>query len=212
MKVYTAQLLRGAFDALMTTIRQEAAAGLHICTLSTASFTHFFRLATWFMQYCRYQEERRVSKRPTCVPKSHVECSVSAPLLLSCIDIPSGASALYVLHLSAYQKHTCGGHATVRSVRMQEGRRAGSNRAVADAVPEHVEHSVLGHGQHRAARLAPGHRHGRSPEGGRGLGPAGGLDQGAPVRTACHVRCAIVPAAKTHSGWQDVCVTARRGC
>ena len=60
--MYTSQLLRGAFDTLMTTVRDEAKAGLHIGSLTTGSFTHFFRLATWFMQYCRYQEEKRVGK------------------------------------------------------------------------------------------------------------------------------------------------------
>ena len=68
MKVYTSQLLRGAFDTLMTVVREEASAGLHICSLSTSAFVHFFQLATWFMQYCRYQEEARVSASTKCVP------------------------------------------------------------------------------------------------------------------------------------------------
>ena len=76
LKVYTAQLLRGAFDTLMTVVREEAVAGLHICSLLPETFDHFFRLASWFLQYCRYQEERRASKASACAP-----CSLCQPLL-----------------------------------------------------------------------------------------------------------------------------------
>jgi hypothetical protein len=72
--VYTSQLLRGAFNTLMTTIREEATAGLHICNLSSGSFCHFFCLATWFMQYCRYQEEDRICKSSKCA--SSAPCHV----------------------------------------------------------------------------------------------------------------------------------------
>jgi hypothetical protein len=68
LEVYTSQLLRGGFNTVMTVIREEASVGLHICTLPPERFVHFFRLAMWFLQYCRYQEEARVaSKSAMCV-------------------------------------------------------------------------------------------------------------------------------------------------
>ena len=79
LKVFTSQLLRGAFNTLMGVIRDEAAAGLHICALSPEAFCHFFRLALWFLQHCRYQEQARVaSKDPKCALAiaRHVQCDV----------------------------------------------------------------------------------------------------------------------------------------
>lgn len=59
VKVYTSQLLRGAFNALMSVARDEAALGLNVCSLTGKSMLRFFELSAWFMQYCRYQEEAR---------------------------------------------------------------------------------------------------------------------------------------------------------
>ena len=63
MKLFTSQLLRGALDALLATTRTESVLGLHTCAWSVATFSHFFQVATWFMQYCRYQEEKRVARK-----------------------------------------------------------------------------------------------------------------------------------------------------
>jgi hypothetical protein len=73
--VYTSQLLRGALNAVLTVIRDEAKLGLHICSLSPETFVHFFRLSAWFLQYCRYTEEASIqcapcSRWPAAVPPS----------------------------------------------------------------------------------------------------------------------------------------------
>jgi hypothetical protein len=93
LKAYTSQLLRGSFNTLMEVIREEASVGLHICTLSPHSFCHFFRLATWFMQYCRYQEEARVaSKSTTCIPNLCLQLLLD--LQRDDMDVSSAAAAV----------------------------------------------------------------------------------------------------------------------
>ena len=66
IKAYTAQLLCGPFDSLISIIRDEASLGLHIANLERRSFLHFFWLSSWFMQFMRHQDEARVSKASKC--------------------------------------------------------------------------------------------------------------------------------------------------
>jgi hypothetical protein len=85
IKVYTSQLLCGAFDGLMATVCDEASVGLHIGNLNPQSFMHFFWLSTWFMQYIRYQEEARANR-----------CYFDQPCRLSASSCPA-SSNLFVM-------------------------------------------------------------------------------------------------------------------
>ena len=61
LRVFADSILRGPFDVLMTRIRNESKAGLHIAALEPQTFLHFLRVSAWFMHYVRVQQEAKVA-------------------------------------------------------------------------------------------------------------------------------------------------------